>query len=48
MKSIAQSNNVTVIAVTETIQPPNVSFQVWMESELLDLYNGLNAKALGQ
>jgi zinc/manganese transport system substrate-binding protein len=48
MKSIAQSNNVTVIAVTETIQPPNVSFQLWMESEYLDLYNALNAKALGQ
>ncbi len=48
MKSIAQSNNVTVIAVTETIQPPNVSFQVWMESEYIGLYNALNAKALGQ
>ncbi|HKN07318.1 MAG TPA: zinc ABC transporter substrate-binding protein [Thermoplasmata archaeon] len=48
MKAIAQSNNVTVIAVTETIQPPNVSFQLWMESEYLDLYNALNAKTLGQ
>jgi len=48
MKSIAQSHNVTVIAVTETIQPPNVSFQLWMESEYLDLYNALNAKTLGQ
>jgi len=48
MKSIAQSSNVTVIAVTETIQPPNVSFQVWMESEFLGLYNALNAKTLGQ
>jgi zinc/manganese transport system substrate-binding protein len=48
MKSIAQSNNVTVIAVTETIQPPNVSFEDWMYSEYISLYNALNAKTLGQ
>lgn len=48
MKSIAQSNNVTVVAVTETIQPPNVSFQNWMYAEYIGLYNALNAKTLGQ
>ncbi len=47
MKQIAQQNNVTVISVTETIQPPNYSFQQWMGAEYLYLYNALNAYALG-
>ncbi len=48
IKQIAVENNVTVIGVTETIQPPDTSFEVWMNSELLNLQNALNAKALGQ
>jgi zinc/manganese transport system substrate-binding protein len=48
MKSIAAANNVTVVGVTETIQPPNVSFEVWMDAEYLQLYNALNSKTLGQ
>ncbi len=48
MKTIAAEHNVTVIAVTETIQPPNVSFQDWMMGELDELQNALNANALGQ
>ncbi|MFZ0699897.1 MAG: zinc ABC transporter substrate-binding protein [Thermoplasmata archaeon] len=48
MKVIAAQNNVTVVGVTETIQPPGVTFQVWMESQYLQLENALNAKALGQ
>lgn len=48
MKQIAIEHNVTVIGVTETIQPPDVSFQTWMNSELLSLQNALNANALGQ
>jgi zinc/manganese transport system substrate-binding protein len=48
MKSIAAANNVTIVGVTETIQPPDVTFQVWMNSEYLALQNALNAKALGQ
>jgi zinc/manganese transport system substrate-binding protein len=48
MKSIAAANNVTVVGVTETIQPPDVTFQVWMNSEYLSLQNALNANALGQ
>jgi zinc/manganese transport system substrate-binding protein len=47
MKSIAAQYNVTVVGVTETIQPPDVTFQMWMNAELLDLQNALNAKALG-
>ena len=48
MKQIAVENNVTIVGVTETIQPPNVPFQVWMNGELLQLQNALNANALGQ
>lgn len=48
MKIIAAQQNIPVVGVTETIQPPNTSFQDWMNSELIDLENGLNAQALGQ
>lgn len=48
MKAIAAANNVTITGVTETIQPPNVEFQVWMNGEYLALENALNANALGQ
>jgi zinc/manganese transport system substrate-binding protein len=48
MKSIAASNNITIVGVTETIQPPGVSFQTWMYAEYLQLQNGLNANLLGQ
>ena len=48
MKQIAIQHNVTMVGVTETIQPPDVPFQVWMNSELLTLQNALNANALGQ
>jgi zinc/manganese transport system substrate-binding protein len=48
MKAIAASNNVTITGVTETIQPPGVSFEVWMNAEYLGLQNALNSNALGQ
>lgn len=48
MKQIAVNNNVTIVGVTETIQPPDVSFETWMNGELLQLQNALNANALGQ
>ena len=48
MKQIAVEHNVTIVGVTETIQPPDVSFQTWMNGELLQLQNALNANALGQ
>ncbi|MCI4320508.1 MAG: zinc ABC transporter substrate-binding protein [Thermoplasmata archaeon] len=40
--------HIPIVAVTETIQPPNVPFQTWMEAELIGLENALNQKALGQ
>lgn len=48
MKQLAAQQDMPVVGVTETIQPPNVSFQVWMNAELLQLENALNANALGQ
>ncbi len=48
MKTIAANSNTTVVGITETIQPPTYTFQEWMGAEYLQLYNALNAKALGQ
>jgi zinc/manganese transport system substrate-binding protein len=48
MKQIAQSNNVTVMSVTETIVPPSASFQDWMGGQLNSLYVSLEAPVLGE
>jgi zinc/manganese transport system substrate-binding protein len=48
IKALAAQENIPIVGVTETIQPPDVSFQGWMNAELIDLQNALNAQALGQ
>jgi zinc/manganese transport system substrate-binding protein len=48
IKALATQNQISVIGVTETIQPPNVTFQFWMGSEVINLQNALNSAALGQ
>ena len=48
IKVMAAQKGIPIVAVTETIQPADVSFQDWMNAELISLENGLNAKALGQ
>ena len=48
IKALAASKGIPIVGVTETIQPPDVPFQVWMNAELLQLQNALNAQALGQ
>jgi zinc/manganese transport system substrate-binding protein len=48
MKQLATQQNIPVVGVTETIQPPDTTFEVWMNAELLNLENALNAQALGQ
>jgi zinc/manganese transport system substrate-binding protein len=48
LKAEAAKYEIPTIGVTETIQPPDVSFQVWMGSELITLQNALNADALGK
>lgn len=48
IKAMAADNQIPIIGVTETIQPPNATFQAWMQGELYSLTNALNAQALGQ
>jgi len=48
MKKLAADQGIPVVGVTETIQPPDVSFEDWMNAELIGLQNALNAKTLGQ
>lgn len=47
MKALAAEQNIPIVGVTETIQPPGMNFQDWMNAELVNLQNALNAKALG-
>lgn len=47
MKKLAADQGIPVIGITETIQPPDSSFQEWMDAEIISLQNALNAKALG-
>jgi len=48
MKAMAAAEGIPIVAVTETIQPPDATFQVWMNAELISLQNALNAQALAQ
>ncbi len=47
LEGIAGTHNVTVTYVSETIQPPDTTFQDWMYGEYNSLANALNAAALG-
>ena len=48
IKALAAQYSIPIVGVTETVQPQDVQFQVWINAELLALQNGLNAKVLGQ
>jgi zinc/manganese transport system substrate-binding protein len=48
MKALAANEGIPVVGVTETIQPPDATFQEWMNAQILNLQNALNAQALGQ
>lgn len=48
IKTLAADQNIPVVGVTETVQPPDTTFQDWMNAELINLENALNAQALGQ
>jgi zinc/manganese transport system substrate-binding protein len=45
LKTEASQDYIPVVAMTETIQPPDVSFQEWMNAELIQLQNALNQAA---
>jgi zinc/manganese transport system substrate-binding protein len=48
IKALAAQYQIPTVGVTETIQPPNTAFQVWMGAELIALQDALNAQALSQ
>ena len=48
IKALAAAQGIPIVGVTETIQPPDIPFQDWMNAELITLQNALNAEALGQ
>jgi len=47
IKLLAAQYNIPTVPVTETVQPKDVAFQVWMNAELLAIQNALNQPALG-
>ena len=47
MKSLATANGIPVVGITETVQPPNISFQDWMYSELINLQKALSGQFQG-
>jgi zinc/manganese transport system substrate-binding protein len=46
--ALAAKNEIPYIRISETIQPPNYTFQAWMQGEVAELQDALNAEALGQ
>jgi zinc/manganese transport system substrate-binding protein len=46
IKQMAAQNGIPVVAVSETLEPPDAAFQEWQLAQLNTLYNALNAKAL--
>jgi zinc/manganese transport system substrate-binding protein len=46
--ALAAENEIPYIRISETVQPPNYTFQAWMQGEVAQLQNALNAAALGQ
>ena len=46
--ALAAKNFIPVVRISETIQPRNFTFQAWMQLEVGQLQNALNASALGK
>lgn len=47
LKQLASQQNIPVVGISETTQPPDTTFQEWQLAQLLTLENALNANALG-
>ncbi len=45
MKELAAQEGIPVVGITEIIQPPDISFEEWMDAELVALQGALSAKA---
>ena len=48
MTSLASSHGIPIVPISETIRPRNTDFETWMNAQLLQLQNALNATALGR
>ena len=48
LKALAAAQGIPLVSVSETIQPPDASFQDWQLGQLYELQNALNAQVLGQ
>ncbi|HSX00287.1 MAG TPA: zinc ABC transporter substrate-binding protein [Patescibacteria group bacterium] len=48
IKKLATDQHIPIIGVTETIQPPNTSFQDWMDGQVSALKNALDAQKTSQ
>jgi zinc/manganese transport system substrate-binding protein len=48
IKQLATQQGIPVIAVSETLQPPDATFQEWQLGQLNTLYNALNVQALAK
>jgi zinc/manganese transport system substrate-binding protein len=48
IKQMAVQQGIPVVAVSETLQPPDATFQEWQLGQLNALYNALNARALAK
>jgi zinc/manganese transport system substrate-binding protein len=48
LKQMAAQQNIPTVGVSETMQPPDATFQDWQYAQLLTLQNALNASALSQ
>ncbi|MDB5161018.1 MAG: periplasmic solute binding protein [Candidatus Saccharibacteria bacterium] len=48
MKKLAQDRGIPIVGITETLQPPNASFQTWMDGEVQNLENALNTGSATQ
>lgn len=46
--ALAAQNRIPTVRISETIQPSNFTFQAWMQGEIAQLQNALNAAALGK
>ena len=46
IRKLATNAEIPVVGVTETVQPPDATFEQWFEGELEQLQNALNAGAL--
>lgn len=42
VRAMAAKDNIPIVGITETIQPPNMSFENWMNKELIKLQSALS------